>query len=146
MGTPSAEKNPFQEVLDDHKALKILLAEIDETLDQRKATMAAAARLLNQLGDQLIGHFALEESGGYFTEAVLYAPHLAARSQMLMGQHGKLLIAARGLAAPADKGDDAWWEETRNRFARFQRELLHHEQREDSLLQEAYLYDLGSTD
>jgi hypothetical protein len=102
--------------------------------------------LLNQLGDQLIGHFALEESGGYFTEAVLHAPHLAARSQRLMGQHGKLASSARELVAPAGKGADAWWEETRHRFAGFYRELLLHEQSEDSLLQEAYVDDLGSKD
>jgi hypothetical protein len=146
MGTPPTEKNPFQEVLDDHKALKALLVRIDETLGQGKTTMAEATRLLNQLGDQLIGHFALEESGGYFTEAVLHAPHLADRSQMLMGQHGKLSTAARELVAPSGKGADAWWEEIRNRFAKFQQELLLHEQREDSLLQEAYVYDLGSKD
>ncbi len=146
MGPYPTEKNAFQEVLDDHKALRALLARIDETLAQHQATVAEAARLLNQLGDHLIGHFALEESGGYFTEAVLYAPHLAARSQMLMGQHGKLATAARELLAPSGLGADAWWEETRNRFAGFQRALLHHEQGEDSLLQEAYVYDLGSTD
>jgi hypothetical protein len=146
METQSLEKNAFQEVLDDHKALKALLAEIDETLGQRKATVAEATRLLSQLGDQLIGHFALEESGGYFTEAVLYAPHLAERSEMLMGQHYRLSMAARKLVVPKGKGSDAWWEETRRRFAGFQQELLLHERSEDSLLQEAYVNDLGSKD
>jgi hypothetical protein len=146
METYPAEKNPFQEVLDDHKALKALLAKIDETLGQRKGTVAEATRLLNQLGDQLIGHFALEESGGYFTEAVLHAPHLAARSQLLMDQHGRLSAAARELVASTDKGAGVWWEETGNRFAGFQQELLLHERSEDSLLQEAYVDDLGSKD
>ena len=146
MSTQPTGKNPFQEVLDDHKALRALLTKIDETLGQRKATVAEATKLLHQLADHLIGHFALEESGGYFTEAVLHAPHLATRSQMLMGQHDKLSMAARGLAAPTDQGANAWWEETRHRFVGFQQELLLHERNEDGLLQEAYVNDLGSTD
>jgi hypothetical protein len=146
MGAHPAEKNPFQEVLDDDKALKLLLAKIDETLGQRNATVAEATRLLRQLGDQLIGDFALEESGGYFTEAMLHAPHLEARSQTLMNQHGKLSAVARELVPPVGKGADAWWEETRHRFAALQQELLLHERSEDSLLQEAYVDDLGSKD
>ncbi len=146
MGAHAAEKNPFQEVLDDHKALKALLAKIDETLGQRKTTVAEATRLLNQLGDHLIGHFALEESGGYFSEPMLQAPHLSARSQTLMGQHGRLSTEVRELVAPTHKGADAWWEETRSRFVGFQQELLLHERSEDGLLQEAYVDDLGNKD
>jgi hypothetical protein len=108
--------------------------------------VAEATRLLNQLNDHLMSHFALEESGGYFTEAVLQAPHLAARSKTLMEQHDKLLRAARALIAPTGKGADSWWEETCQRFAGFQQELLLHERSEDSLLQEAYVDDLGSKD
>ena len=139
-------KNVFQEVFDDHKALKALLARIDETFAERTATVAEATGLLNQLNDHLMSHFALEESGGYFTEAVLYAPHLAARSKALMDQHDKLLRAARALIAPTDKRSDSWWDETRRRFVGFQQELLLHERSEDNLLQEAYVDDLGSTD
>jgi len=146
MDTHPTEKNPFQEVLDDHKTLKALLARINETLGQRKATVAEATELINQLADQLIGHFALEESGGYFTEAILHAPHLAARSQTLMGQYDVLSMAARALAAPTGKGADAWWEETRSRFVKFQQELLLHERSEDELLQAAYVDDLGNKD
>lgn len=139
-------KNVFQEVFDDHKALKALLARIDETLTERTATVAEATRLLNQLNDHLMSHFTLEESGGYFTEAVLHAPHLAARSKALMDQHDKLLRAARTLIAPTGEPSDSWWEETQRRFTGFQQELLLHERSEDSLLQEAYVDDLGSTD
>ena len=133
------KKNVFQEIFDDHKALKAMLATIDEALGQRKATVAEVTRLLNQLGDHLMAHFALEESGGYFTEAILQAPHLAARSKTLMEQHDMLLTAARALIAPTGTGADSWWEETCQRFAGFQRELLLHKRSEDSLLQEAYV-------
>ena len=139
-------KNPFQEVFDDHKALKALLTRIDETLGQQETSVAEATKLLNQLGDHLMSHFALEESGGYFTEAVLHAPHLAARSKALMEQHDRLLRAARALIAPTDERTESWWEETRRRFVEFQQELLAHERNEDSLLQEAYVDDLGNTD
>jgi hypothetical protein len=144
MAANPADKNVLQEIFDDHKALKALLAKIDETLGQRQATVAEATRLLNQLGNHLMAHFALEESGGYFTEAVLHAPHLAGRSKALMDQHDRFLTAARALIAPTGEGADSWWEETRRRFAGFQQELLRHERSEDSLLQEAYVDDLGS--
>lgn len=137
----------FQQVLDDHKYLKELLARIGQALSDRSPPETISAQL-NELADRLVQHFALEEEGGYFTEAVKRSPHLSTRAEGLMAQHGKLQSLSRQLAegAQADQGLPRWWTETRTRFDALRESLLKHESGEDSFLLEAYNQDLGAND
>jgi hypothetical protein len=147
MDSESSESKKYDEVLEDHKQLKGLLAEIHGALDE-KADIDRVARMLAQLGDRIVAHFTLEEDGGYFTEAILHSPHLVARANRLMAQHPKLSAKARAVIRGTleDQGSEAWWQETRRLFDEFREALAQHERGEDELLQEAYTQDIGSND
>lgn len=147
MGLDSPKSVTYSKVLEDHRALKALLQQIESALAGQTATIAEVGDLLARLGDDLVKHFALEEDGGYFSEAMLRAPQLLAKANELVAQHPKMCTLARDLVdlGPVQKSDD-WWQETRRRFQAFKAELLKHERHEDQLIQEAYNQDLGSHD
>lgn len=78
----------------------------------------------------------------------MQAPRLVTRANELLAQHPKMCTQATELcklAAATERADD-WWQETASRFQAFKKELLAHESKEDSLLQEAYQQDLGAND
>lgn len=144
---PPSEENSYQLVLDDHKALKDQMAKIELTLQERNVSIAEASRVLAQFGDRLVQHFALEEEGGYFAEAMLQAPQLVSQANALMDQHAQLCTKIRNLAVISTSvEDEGRWKEIQNRFAQFLAELRIHERSEDDLLQKAYVDDLGAHD
>ena len=138
----------YRKVLEDHQRLKSLLDTIHVALTKRSETVEDVSRLLGQLGDHLIKHFALEEDGGYFADALTNAPQLLSRANELLAQHPKMSGEAKELVQLGDRPHDSedWWTETTARFEAFKAELLKHEQLEDGLLQEAYQRDIGATD
>ena len=144
----SSQFDDHQKVLEEHQELKKLMATIERMLQERSASIDEVGKVLGQLGDRLVKHFALEEEGGYFSEALLQAPRLVSRANELLEQHPKMCTTARKLAAEARRGDgsESWWDETTKRFQAFTEELLKHESTEDTLIQEAYTQDLGATD
>lgn len=148
MDSPSPEFEAHQKILEGHRALKDLLARVEEALAEKTASIAEVSALLGRLGDQLVKHFELEEAGGYFAEALEHAPRLISRANDLMNQHPKMTARARELAEAADpeQAPDAWWQQTAERFKAFQEELLKHERNEDGLIQEVYHRDLGEND
>ncbi len=148
MPTDGPDAARHQRIADDHRALKALLARIDEALDQRNKSVAEVGDLLGELGDRLIRHFTLEEEGGYFAEALTHAPRLVAKANELLAQHPRMCTRASELVqlASAESPTETWWRQTRERFLAFQEELLKHERAEDGLLQEAYQRDLGAND
>ena len=140
----SPEQQTFTRFLEQHRTLKELLGRIERVLAEQSVSIAEAAELLGRLGDQLVKHFALEETDGYFADALAHAPQLVARANDLLAQHPKMTHLAKELAG-AEPGE-AWWQETRQRFQAFLRELTRHERGEDQLVQEAYVRDLSATD
>ncbi len=150
MNAESPEHQAYRAILAQHQELKALLARIDDALAARKATIPEVGDLLGQLGDRLVKHFATEEDGGYFAEALAHAPQLVSKANQLLAQHPKMRTQAQRfvveLDGPGAGGADAWWEETSRRFRAFREELLKHETRENALLQEAYSRDIGSHD
>ncbi len=147
MDPHSPEFQTYGKILEDHRALKALLQQIDDALTGKTAPIAEVSDLLARLGDHLVKHFALEEHGGYFAEALLRAPQLVAKANELLAQHPKMSTQARDLVDLSPVQDsDRWWQETRQRFDAFKTELLKHERHEDQLLQEAYTQDIGSHD
>ncbi len=135
-------------LVDDHKALRDLLTQIEDALHTRSVSIGEVGALLGELGDRLVKHFTLEEEGGYFVEALQHAPRLVAQANRLLAQHPKMCTQADQLVnlAAAPASTDTWWAETRERFLAFKEELLRHEREEDGLLQDAYHQDLGSHD
>lgn len=147
MAASTRNSDAYRHVLEDHVEVRVLLASIDDALDERRDA-DEVCRLLAQLGDKLVHHFALEEDGGYFSDALLQSPRLVARANGLMAQHPMLSERARKLLdeTHANPGTDTWWAETREQFDAFRDTLVKHEQGEDRLLQEAYTQDIGSHD
>lgn len=148
MAPESPEPKDYQEVLKQHQDLKALMARLGKSLKDPTAKVEEVASLLGQLGDQLVKHFATEEEGGYFSEALTHAPRLISRANELMAQHPRMMGEARQLQVDlkAMRTSADWRLETRKRFEAFCRELTKHEKCEDSLLQEAYHRDIGAAD
>lgn len=142
--TDASHHQTLSQFLAQHRELKELLGRIECVLNEQTASIDEASRLLGQLGDQLVKHFALEEADGYFAEALTQAPQLIARANDLLAQHPKMTHLVQQLTT-AEPGE-AWWRQTRERFQAFARELLRHERSEDQLLQEAYVRDIAATD
>jgi len=147
MSSAPQDPSSYDAVVEQHRRLRELLSQIQTALDQRQIGMAEVGDLLARLGDQLIRHFALEESGGYLCEALLHAPQLVRRANDLLAQHPKMARQARSLAAePVAAAGGDWWGETHQRFTAFAHELREHERREDRLLQEAYTHETHASD
>ena len=148
MSSPTPESRNFDPVLQGHRELHALLNAIHKALAEKTATVAEVSDLIAQLGDRLVKHFAMEEDGGYFSEALLRAPQLVAKANQLLAQHPKICSQAKSLAvelqaAPTNEG---WWTKTAQVFGEFRDELLRHERQEDRLIQDAYVQDVGSHD
>ena len=149
MSERGSESDAYRGILAEHQELKALLSQIDEALAARKATIDEVAGLLGRLGDRLVKHFATEEEGGYFSEALTHAPQLISKANQLLAQHPKMCARAQEMVAAVQSGPVGgpdWWEQTAERFRAFRDELLKHESRENVLLQEAYGRDLGAHD
>ena len=149
MAAQEPQSKSLAKLLAQHRELRSLLATIDRALEERSATVDEVAHLLGQLGDRLVKHFALEEEGGYFAEALLHAPQLVEKANALLAQHPRIRTRAVEMASEIRARQDPesdWWEQTRSRFRVLRDELLKHERHEDVLLQEAYTRDLGSHD
>ena len=149
MNSHGPEYQAYQKLVRDHATLKNLLDRIEQTLTERSGTIDQIGDLLGKLGDRLVKHFALEEDGGYFAEALLHAPQLVSKANSLLAQHPKMSQQAKTLvedlkSRPA--AGEEWWQETKARFSAFRAELLRHERSENGLLQEAYVRDLGAHD
>lgn len=142
------EFKAFEGICEAHRELGVRLAAIEVTLENRTASIDEASDQLAQLADQLIKHFAGEEEGGYLVEALTEAPQLISHGNRLMLQHPKMTAEARELAgvADAEAEPDLWWKQTYEQFMVFKEDLLRHEKKEDSLIQEAMNRDIGSND
>jgi len=149
MSSHGPNPGTHQENLSRHQELKTLLSRIDAALEHRSCSVDEISDMIAQLGDRLIRHFAFEEDGGYFGDALSQAPQLISKANALLAQHPRIRIQADHLASDlrlSDAGSTEWWTRTTQLFRALRDELAHHEQQENVLLQEAYQQDLGTTD
>lgn len=145
---PDNKDDPrFEAILQGHRELKLLLAEIDRALAEQTAAVEEVSEKLGRLGDLLVRHFTMEEDEGYFSEALLRAPQLVAKANQLLAQHPKMRCKATALISDLSLGpQEDWWTKTRRLFLEFRDELTQHERQEDRLIQEAYVRDVGAND
>ena len=145
--TPQASEL-FGLLAEEHQALKELLSRIETALADRCLTIAQVGDLLAELGDRLVKHFSMEETGGYLADFVTRAPQLVRRANELLAQHPKMAGRAQQLVTlgSARSASQQWWDETQTRFAAFMQELLTHERLEDRLVQQAYTEDIQAGD
>lgn len=71
--SPDPSELTFHKIQEQHRRLADLLKRIETLLERRSGPPQEVVQLLGQLGDQLVKHFETEETGGYFTEALLHA-------------------------------------------------------------------------
>jgi hypothetical protein len=155
-GSARLSVNPafFQEIKEDDRELKELLADLDSIAaggsgvdgrDRRFGDMLAALR------DRLAMHFALEEAYGYFADALQVEPRLAERAARLLEEHAALYTEASKLAdeVEADLRSGAASQTlpaAMRRYLEFAARLNRHEDEECALIQAAFCEDIGQGD
>jgi iron-sulfur cluster repair protein YtfE (RIC family) len=131
------------------EALERLLREL---VDELRAGHAAEARIsaaqgsLESLGSQLREHFALEERGGYFSEALAVAPRLSRRADALLREHAAFLERLGNLREMAfeSRAPGDLWSAIEEGLRELAADLRAHEERENELILQAFDEDLGT--
>jgi len=97
---------------------------------------------LGRLQEEIAQHFADEERVGFVPKALKRAPQLSERASRIISQHDLLRL---GLAHAIDTLglEHSSWEDVRRDFESFTVALREHERRENELINEAMLDDLG---
>lgn len=138
----------FEQVKSEHAELielmKLLRAEFNSDIRDP----GTVNRLVGNLYEHIVAHFAHEERGGYLCEALERAPRLTEQAKQLLAQHETLNELLGELRNVAQRREDSelWWQALRDTFNQFSRELLRHEAAEDKLLQDAFNQDMGTAD
>ena len=83
-----------------------------------------------------------------FDEIIEQAPRLADQAGQLCQEHVQLMEAMDQLnqLAGTQTGSAEWWQQLADRFHLLSKDLMHHEHKENELLQDAYENDIGSKD
>jgi len=135
-------------VVDEHRELRFLLAEVEAALAARDRRTAGGpdvvAALLDILRGRLAAHFGEEERAGLFDQIVQQDPGEAHACHRLLDEHAALL---RGLdeiraADPEARRRPAWGGAVR----RLLDELAGHESRENEVLTRALDGSVGALD
>ncbi len=132
----------------EHEELRELLGRVHLLLTARVAAAADVRSCMASLREQIEGHFRDEEVEGFFEQIVDQAPRLDSRVDELRAEHAQLRsdVIKLGELANGDESGDGWWERLERGFHDFSRTLMHHETKENELLQAAYGEDIGSQD
>ena len=138
----------FEQMQRDNEKLRELLGEVARQFAGGLEDADRVAKSLTSLTSQLATHFDEEEIAGVFDDVVEQAPRLSERVDQLKQQHIELrsALAAINRKATAGDGTARWWDDLSKAFRDFSTDLMHHEQSENDLVQEAYTQDIGSKD
>ncbi len=138
----------LRRVYSQHRSITRQVRELMRLLDARPADDEAGERRgevlrrIRRLQRDLARHFADEEKVGFLRHAVEVAPRLSRRARAIASEHARLRIGLEELANLAQR-ELAPWAELRFAFQAFSAELEVHEDRENELIDEAFLDDLG---
>ena len=136
------------EFYEQHEHLHNVVADIQSTIAEKKVSCSALAASLRELRDFMQAHIVLEETDGYFHEAIAHAPRLKQWADTLRQEHSQLLLLLEQLMDHVEKGGgtEAWWSRVAALYDEFASRQRDHEQNENHLLQEAYTQDTGTGD
>ncbi len=156
-GTLTVNAAFLQEIKDENRELRQLLHDCDAALV--KCTSAAAdgpldpklaIDLLGRLRNQLSLHFSLEETYGYFDDAVQVTPQLADRALKLRGQHSELFLSYCALVDHAEQafndGRPDALPNVARQFADFHARFQEHESLETELIVQVLNEEIGCGD
>jgi len=128
-----------QKIVDQHNQLRALLSNLEGSTD-----VAAMRSGLEELSNLLQQHFEHEQDG--LPDVVqMQAPRLTSRLQPLLREHKELLATVRSLIDRAE-GADVEGPTLQKQLQAFSGRLRAHEDKENELLQDALVDDLGSAD
>jgi iron-sulfur cluster repair protein YtfE (RIC family) len=135
MTEPVSHGTPAGKTLAEHRALRVLLDEIERASADTAAAADEVKPRLDTLRDRLAAHFEGEEQSGLFEQIMEEAPEQAHECQKLCDEHAGLLKQVDELRA-ADAGtrtDPAWGKGVRALLDA----LADHEARENEILTRA---------
>ena len=146
-------RQPLDKIRAEHFALRRSLDDLEDAfaahdrLERSEQALARTLALLESLPRTLREHFAVEEEGGYFSEVVAAAPRLARTVKRLGAEHVRFRAASRELAELAGKAAGASeWDGVEARAAELLRALRAHEDRENAVVQDAFMTDMPRGD
>jgi hemerythrin len=139
------------EILREHRELMTIIKELGDRAargaDTGEHWSAEMAEILTRLRTVLHQHFVGEEEGAFATEFPVAFPHLAGRLEDILSEHRELMERVDHLLRDVNEASEqATAEEVRRIRADvrgFIEAIRTHESAENSLLQEAYLEDVG---
>jgi iron-sulfur cluster repair protein YtfE (RIC family) len=109
----------------------------------------SAARSLGLLHSRLKSHFAFEEAGGFMEEVLVMLPGAVGQIEKLRADHQRFLAALEKLTASAKAVTPATHSSVAHlceQIREFLTDLKQHENQENSLVQSAFVDDLGMVD
>jgi len=122
---------PARQTLEEHRALRRLLAEIDEGVSRPDAAAdEGLVSLLQRLHHQLAAHFAFEEQSGLFDQIQELSPEQAHECARLCDEHGSFLERLEGLRDAEARSGAGWAAEVQGLL----RDLERHETQENEIL------------
>ncbi|HEY2147422.1 MAG TPA: hemerythrin domain-containing protein [Pirellulales bacterium] len=161
-GTLTVNAAFLQEIKDENRELRQLLHDCDAALGKCTAAAADSASadgpldpklaldLLMRLRNQLSLHFSLEETYGYFDDAVQVTPQLADRALKLRGQHSELFLSFCGLVDHAEQatndGRTDALPDVARQFTDFHARFQEHESLETELIVQVLNEEIGCGD
>lgn len=142
------QQSAIDGIADEHRELEALYGRIRARLADKGECLKTVQALFDELVSRVRTHFATEEYGGYFREIVELAPRLSSRADRLEREHGELLAIAEQLAKDIRHACESriWRFAIRVDFERFLHRCQEHEAAENTLVQDAYLQDIGALD
>ncbi|EAQ82143.1 hemerythrin domain-containing protein [Blastopirellula marina] len=135
----------FHALLVEHDLLREILGVLSAD-DNGRSEWISLPAMLDELYDRLSQHFLAEEQGGYMSDALRRAPHLADEAARLAGEHSLFLAEIKECRKEADDQSTPYSADLRGRFRKFTERYFHHEHHENSLVQRAFDIDIGVGD
>lgn len=141
------------EVLREHRELMELITSLQEKAsrysDDPERWSEELSEILMPLRTTLHRHFTAEEEGPFANEFPEAFPHLAEKLEDLLGQHRELMDRIdhllREVNESSERAGKAEVQRIRKDVHAFIEAIRVHEASENSLLQDAYLEDLGGS-
>ena len=148
MNTHDDRHQIFKDIDVEHAEMRTLLASVHKVLADRSQPASEVVATLDSFFGFLQTHFKHEDEGGFFDEITEQSPRLSERADEVQGEHAALLEECQTLKDLAAKreANDAWWDQLNSGFHRLSKQLMHHEHREEDLLQESFTDEIGTGD
>lgn len=150
-------QTPFDETLDEHRAIRRTVQELTDLLGEYHIGMEAAVwrRWMSGfsgkvfgLRERLLAHFLEEERSGLYQALSERLPNLVTRTHVVREEHGQILQELAGILTsltvfqPTFPMEPKLLDRTREVLYR----IVCHERKESDLIARAYLEDLGHYD